>query len=76
MNAEIWTKPLCSACQDEKATLRRQGYTLREYTVGKLDAMDRDAHAQLQIQDGMLPVVRIGGRFRMPKAVSQAMSWD
>lgn len=81
MIAEVWTKPLCSACQDEKALLRSEGYEVREHvvqgkTLEEMADMDRDAFAQLQCQDDMFPVIRIGRIFKVPAVISQAMEWN
>lgn len=76
--AEIWTKPLCSTCQEEKTLLRCDGYAVQETVIkGKTNEemadMDRDAFAQLQMQDGYFPVVRIDGRFYIPAAVKEVI---
>lgn len=81
MIAEIWTKPMCSTCQEEKRLLRSEGYEVREYVIKgrepeEMEDMERDVFVQLHCQDGMFPVIRINGAFKMPGIISQAMEWS
>lgn len=75
MNAIIWTQEGCGTCIEEKSLLKAEGYDLTEIIVDDVKDMDRDAFAQLNIQDGMYPVVRIGGEFRIPAGISARMEW-
>lgn len=76
MIATVWTQEGCTACIKEKTLLKVEGYELDVVVVDDPDSMDRDAQVQLHLQNGMFPVIRIGGEFRVPGFVSRAMEWN
>jgi hypothetical protein len=71
--ATVWTQAGCGRCREEISLLRAEGYAVRVVVVDDPDAMDFTAFVQLQMQDGMLPVVRVEGVFRTPAAISGLM---
>jgi glutaredoxin len=74
MNATIWTQEGCQACREEADILKAEGYRVSEIVVDDPQNMDRDAFAQLNVQDGIFPVVRTS-TFRIPAGVSKKMEW-
>lgn len=75
MIAEIWTQEGCAPCIEEKAILLAEGYAVDVVVVDDPKGMDLEASVQLHLQDGMFPVVRVGGVFRVPASISAKMEW-
>ncbi len=75
--ATLWTMQDCPNCEKEKKILLAEGYEVRVRDCGAGDWKglandpDRDdVMAQLQVQDGAFPVVRIEGKFRRPRLLA------
>lgn len=71
MIAQVWTKTKrdCTECERVKTALLNQGYSLEVTDIESISKEDNDAHVQLYMQDGRLPVVRINGKFMNPEEV-------
>lgn len=65
----------CVACENEKTLLRSEGYNIDVIVVEDSEQMDRDAFAQLHMQNEMFPVVKISDSFIMPATVSKGLEW-
>lgn len=73
--ATVWTQEGCPRCEEEKTLLRAEGYEVEELDIGDTCIIEREMFEQLHLQNEMLPVVRIDGRFRTPASVSKSLEW-
>ena len=72
--AILWGNSGCPNCEKEKELLRAEGYAVEVRDIAACGKnTDLDAFAQLQLQNGTLPVVKIGDEFVMPASVTAAL---
>ena len=72
--AILWGNAGCPNCEKEKELLRAEGYAVEVRDIAACRKnTDLDAFAQLQLQNGTLPVVKIGDEFVMPASVTAAL---
>ena len=77
--AILWGNSGCPNCEKEKELLRADGYEVEVRDIAACDRKnpdDLEAFTQLQMQHGVLPVVKLGDEFVVPMSVSASLEME